>query len=94
MDDLGKPNIIIYDNLTQEHPFGWVFYWQLKDVNNDFSNALAGNGPVIIDKETLNVYCMMTAISVEENIELYKSDKNKLLQLEEDEDGFFDPVNM
>ncbi|WP_300687703.1 hypothetical protein [Chryseobacterium sp.] len=94
MDDLGKPNIIIYDNLTQEHPFGWVFYWQLKDVNNDFSNALAGNGPVIIDKETLNVYYMMTAISVEENIELYKSDKNQLLQLEEDEDGFFDPVNM
>lgn len=71
-----------------------MFYWQVKDVKDDFSKALAGNGPIIIEKETLNVYYMMTAISVEENIELYKSDKNKLLQLEEDEDGFFDPVNM
>lgn len=87
---MGKPNIIIFEDLTQEHPFGWVLYWQVKD---DFSKSLAGNAPIIIEKETLNVYCMMTAISVEENIELYKSDKNKLLQLEEDEDGFFDPVN-
>ena len=40
------------------------------------------------------MYKMMTAISVEENIVLYKKDKNKLLQLEEDQDGFFDPVNI
>lgn len=36
----------------------------------------------------------MTATSTEENIALYKKDKNKLLQLEEDQDGFFDPVNV
>lgn len=93
-NDLGEPDIIIYEHLTEEHPFGWVFYWQVKDVKEDLSNVLIGNGPIIIEKSSLNVYCMMTAISVEENIELYKKDKNKLLQLEEDEDGFFDPVNI
>lgn len=93
-NDEGEPDIIIYDHLTEEHPFGWVFYWQVKNIKEDFSNFLAGNGPIIIEKDTLNVYKMMTAISTEENIELYKKDKNKLLQLEEDQDGFFDPVNI
>ncbi|ANF50529.1 hypothetical protein A0O34_08345 [Chryseobacterium glaciei] len=87
----GEPNIIIYEELTERHPFGWVFYWQIKD---DYSNFLAGNGPIIIEKDTLNMFKMMTAISTEENITLYKKDKNKLLQLEEDQDGFFDPVNI
>ncbi|MGG5210837.1 hypothetical protein ACQWU4_18105 [Chryseobacterium sp. MIQD13] len=90
----GEPDIIIYDHLTEEHPFRWVFYWQVKNIKEDFSNFLAGNGPIIIEKDTLNVYKMMTAISTEENIELYKKDKNKLLQLEEDQDVFFDPVNI
>lgn len=93
-NDRGEPDIIIYEHLTEEHPFGWVFYWQVKNIKEDFSNFLAGNGPIIIEKNTLNMYKMMTAISVEENIELYKKDKNKLLQLEEDQDGFFDPVNV
>lgn len=93
-NDNGEPDIIIYDHLTEDHPFGWVFYWQVKDIKDNFSNVLSGNGPIIIEKDTLNVYKMMTAISVEENIMLYKKDKNKLLQLEEDQDGFFDPINL
>lgn len=93
-NDLGEPDIIIYDHLTEEHPFGWVFYWQVENIKENHSNVIVGNGPIIIEKDTLNVYCMMTAISTEENIELYKKDKNKLLQLEEDQDGFFDPVNL
>ncbi|MGH1518781.1 hypothetical protein [Chryseobacterium sp. JK1] len=90
----GIPDIIIYDNLTEDHSFGWVFYWQVKNIKKDYSNFLSGNGPIIIEKATLNMYKMMTAISVEENIELYESDKNKLLQLEEDDEGLFDPVNL
>lgn len=93
-NERGEPDVIIYDHLTEEYPFGWVFYWQVKDVKEDLSNVLIGNGPIIIEKNTLQMYKMMTAISVEENIELYKKDKNKLLQLEEDQDGFFDPVNV
>jgi len=92
-NDNGEPDVI-YDHLTEEHPFGWVFYWQVKNIKEDFSNVLAGNGPIIIEKDTLNVYKMMTAITVEENIALYKNDKKKLLQLEEDQDGFFDPINL
>ena len=90
----GKPDIVIYNDLTENYSFGWVFYWQTKNIKEDYSNFLAGNGPIIIEKDTLNMYKMMTAISTEENIALYKKDKNKLLQLEEDQDGFFDPVNV
>jgi hypothetical protein len=93
-NDEGDADIIIYDNLTENHPFGWVFYWQMKNIKEDYSNFLAGNGPIIIEKDTLNMFKMMTAISPEENIAIYKEDKNKLLQLEEDKDGFFDPVNV
>ncbi|WP_312510616.1 hypothetical protein [Chryseobacterium culicis] len=69
-NDNGEPDIIIYDHLTEDHPFGWVFYWQVKDIKDNFSNVLSGNGPIIIEKDTLNVYKMMTAISVEENMEI------------------------
>lgn len=93
-NDEGEPDIIIYDSETKEYSFGWVFHWQTKNIKEDFSNFLVGNGPIIIEKDTLNMYKMMTALSVEENIALYKKDKNKLLQLEEDQDGFFDPVNV
>lgn len=88
----GEPNIVIDDNLTESHSFGWVFYWQVKEIKDDYSNFLAGNGPIIIEKDTLNMYKIMTAISIEENIAIYT--KNKLLQLEEDQDVFFDPINI
>ncbi|REC77175.1 hypothetical protein DRF60_12240 [Chryseobacterium elymi] len=90
----GEPDIIIYDNETKEYPFGWIFHWQVKNITEDHSNFLFGNGPIIIERDSLNMYQLKTAISTEENIELYKKDKNKLLQLEEDQDGFFDPVNL
>ncbi|KAA0126704.1 hypothetical protein FY557_16130 [Chryseobacterium sp. SN22] len=93
-NNLGEPDIIIYDDETEEYPFGWVFHWQIKNIKDDYSNFLFGNGPIIIEKDTLNMYQFKTAVPIEENIELYKKDKNKLLQLEEDQDGFFDPVNI
>jgi hypothetical protein len=71
----GEPDIVIYDHLTEEHPFGRVFYWQVENIKEDFSNFLAGNGPIIIEKDTLNMYKMMTAISVEEILNYIKKTK-------------------
>lgn len=89
-----KPNIIIYDHLTQIRDFGWVFYWQAKDIKEDYSNVVVGNGPIIIEKDTLDMYKMMTAIDEEENIKLYLKDKNSLAKLEMNEYGNFDVVNI
>lgn len=89
-----KPNIVIYDNLTMTEKFGWVFFWQSKDIKKDYSNVVVGNGPIIIEKDSLDMYKMMTANEVEENIKIYLEDKNKLAKLEIDEDGNFDVVNI
>ena len=86
-----KTNIVILDKFTEEHSFGWVFYWQEKDLKKDNSNFVVGNGPIIIEKDTLDMYAM---IPVNENIEIYLQDKNKLAKLAIDEYGNFDVVNI
>lgn len=94
-NEWGEPDIAIYDHLTIEKDFGWIFYWQRKNANMENINTfIVGNGPIIIEKKTLNMYGMMTAYSVEKNIEIYLENKNKLSKLEKDEDGIFDVVNI
>jgi hypothetical protein len=83
-------DIIIYDELTQEHEFGWVFFWQMRDEEK---TVLIGNGPIIIERETLDLYAMMTAYTVEENIQLYLENKNQLGKMEPDDDGIWDVVD-
>ena len=89
-----KTNIIILDKFTEEHSFGWIFYWQEKDLKKDNSNFIVGNGLIIIEKATLDMYAMMTALPVNESIEIYLKDKNKLAKLTMDEYGNFDVVNL
>jgi len=88
------PDIIIYEELTQEWGFGWIFFWQVKNVKEDYSNVIAGNGPVIVEKETLDMYKMGTAMESEKYIDLYLKDKNALAKLEKDKDGTWDVVNI
>lgn len=45
---------------------------------------------LIIEKDSLDIYEMMTAISVEENIKLYLEDKNKLGLLKKSDSGIWD----
>jgi hypothetical protein len=94
-NEWGVPDITIYENLTKEKDFGWIFYWQRKNADmNDIRTFVVGNGPIIIEKDTLDMYAMMTALSVEDNIKVYLEDKNKLAKLEIDSDGNFDVVNI
>jgi hypothetical protein len=87
-------NIIVYEHLTQVRDFGWVFFWQVKDIKEDLSNVIVGNGPIIIEKDTLDMYQMGTAMEVEKSIEMYLKDKNSLSKLEMDEHGYFNVVNL
>ncbi|GAA4760845.1 MULTISPECIES: hypothetical protein [Flavobacterium] len=89
-----KPGIIIYDNLTRVEEFGWIYFWQVQEVREDLSNVISGNGPILIEKETLDMYKMMTGLTVEENIKKYLKCKNDLAKLEKDEDGNFDIINI
>ncbi|WP_054852349.1 hypothetical protein [Olleya sp. ITB9] len=79
-------DVKIIENQTKEYDFGWVFFYQ--SLNEE--SRLGGNGPLIIEKDSLDIYEMMTAISVEENIKLYLEDKNKLGLLKKPDSGIWD----
>jgi hypothetical protein len=42
--------LMIVDELTQEHDFGWVFFYDSKEYieSGDFLYALAGNAPLVV----------------------------------------------
>ncbi|WP_397364145.1 hypothetical protein [Olleya sp. R77988] len=88
------PGVIIYEHLTEDYGFGWVFYWQVNDEDaKDPRKIIIGNGPMLIEKETLNMYMLGTGQEIAEQIEEFKEDKDSFLQIEEDEWGNFDAIN-
>lgn len=89
-----NPGIIIYENHTEDYGFCWVFYWQVKpeDAKNSYK-VIIGNGPMLIEKETLNMYMLGTGQLIAEQIDEFKNDKDIFLQIEEDEWGNFDAIN-
>jgi hypothetical protein len=55
---------------TIERGFGWVFFY---DVDPEKSNeALAGNGPLIVDRGTGELHLCGTAYPAESYIEAYE----------------------
>ena len=68
--DMGIPVQIVQ---TQEHPFGWVFFYQSKEYveTENFSAMLAGNAPFIVDKERAGVHVLGTAHPVDFYLEEY-----------------------
>jgi hypothetical protein len=53
MDPRGEP-CVIADEGTIEKPYGWVFFYNTKKYleTKQVRYALAGNGPVIVNKHT------------------------------------------
>ena len=58
----------------QEHDFGWVFFWNTKEFagTGDHRFALAGNGPLVVDRHDGHLYGFGTAIPLERSIEQYR----------------------
>lgn len=59
------PNIKlkIQDNCTEEHEFGWVFYYNSEKYieTGDFKEALGGNAPLIVNKNNGDLVITGTA---------------------------------
>ncbi|NPU69278.1 hypothetical protein HL667_30035 [Bradyrhizobium sp. 83012] len=47
----------IQRELTIAKPYGWIFFYQSKAFldGSDFSTRLAGNAPIIVDRDTLEL---------------------------------------
>jgi hypothetical protein len=64
---------IIIDDATQEFSRGWVFTWtsRLWAETNSFEYAIAGNAPLLVDRETGEVHVTGTAHPVQRYIDAY-----------------------
>ncbi len=75
----------IADEATREEKSAWIFFYNSKRFHQtkEFSFRLAGNGPVIVDRESGEVAMLGTAGGIEHQIAEYyrrKSEPNQTLQ--------------
>lgn len=66
--------LVILDDETIERGFGWVFFYQSREYleTGDLSQQLAGNAPIIVDREDGSVHTTGTAEPVEHYLAAYE----------------------
>jgi hypothetical protein len=66
--------IIILDDATIEKSWGWVFFQTSKKWHetNDIEYAIAGNAPIIVEKDTGKLFFTGTAYPMEHYIQNYE----------------------
>jgi len=73
--DIDDDELIIIDDLTIEKDYGWIFfynsrrYWETEDI----SYLIAGNSPILVEKENGSIYEFGTAFPVDEYIKQYET---------------------
>ena len=68
-------DVDLLEEETMHLDFGWVFFYQSREYlrSGNLSYALAGNAPIIIDRQTGQINETGTAYSVDYYIEKYKA---------------------
>ncbi|CAM3181735.1 YrhB domain-containing protein [Rariglobus hedericola] len=71
-------HLMILDALTEEHDFGWVFYWTSREYHEtgDIRHALGGNAPLIVDRDDGSIHITGTAKRTTVYIDDYRKIKN------------------
>lgn len=72
-----EDSLIILDEFTIEKPYGWIFYYTSKlyyETQNS-QYAIAGNSPIIVDKQTGEQSSYMSAYSDEEMLQKHEEEK-------------------
>ena len=70
--------LVIVDELTQEHEFGWVFCYNSKKYLEGASlkNTLLGNAPIIVDRNSGQFFITGTARGLNYYVENFKKTGN------------------
>jgi len=80
MSDYVNPEIEfqIINELTQEHDFGWVFFYNSKKylASGEFRDAIAGNAPLIVDRSNGQLIETGTAHEISYYIKNFKNTGN------------------
>jgi hypothetical protein len=68
-------DVILYQEPVHSGEYGWVFSYQRKKYSQtgDISEALCGNSPLLVDKNTHELHVLGTALPVEFYVESYLS---------------------
>ena len=68
------PELTIVEEDTIEKPFGWVFFYQSKIFleTGEYQHRVAGNGPLIVNREGGNLYICPSYQSSEKSISIYE----------------------
>ena len=71
----GGDSCALIDSKTLERPYGWVFFYQSRRYleTGDPSEALAGNAPLIVNRQTGQVIETGTAHSVHYYLTQYEA---------------------
>jgi len=74
-DDQPKYQLIILDDQTQEHDFGWIFFYNTREYieKGELQAALAGNAPLIVDKSGGRIFETGTAYPIDHYIDEYRA---------------------
>lgn len=80
-----KLQIIIENGLTLENELGWIFFYQ----SNNETTLIAGNGPIFVEKKSLDMYQFGTALKTEEYLAIFEENKSKLPIIKKGKDGIW-----
>lgn len=72
--DVEDDELIIVKEETIEKPYGWVFFYNSRRYleTDDFSYALAGNGPAVFNRHKASIDYLGTALPIEDEIVRYE----------------------
>ena len=66
--------LMLNEEATLERDFGWLFFYNTRSFieNGQFSDCLAGNAPIIVDRSDGKVHVTGTAYPIEHYIEEFE----------------------
>lgn len=77
----------ILDEYTKEYDSIWLFSYD--STTDDDSHKLMGKSPLIVEKETLDIYSTLNFLTLEENLALYYEGSERIEKVEKDENGLW-----
>lgn len=75
-----EPELAIVDGEPSETTHAWIFFYNTKRYleTGEFSEALAGNGPILVNKITGAIDAFGTAIPLEKLLAQYEEEKQRV----------------
>jgi hypothetical protein len=73
----GSPPLVLLEDKTLTRPVGWVFFYQSRRYveSGDVRDALAGNAPIIVDRDDGTLFVTGTAHPVSHYLRQYETEK-------------------